>query len=418
MRKTDKLRIRRSELREELTRAETDEQRNNITGELRTLEQQYRQAIQDEAEEDERAAAEVAADRNAGLDSEGREREELRSRSLLSRYAQAAADGRDVDGREREYRQSILGDFDRAGLVPLDMLDVRDEEERADAVTSTANITPAVTTGTRAPMLHRIFERTIARRFGITMSAVAIGTASYPYMTAGTDAEQKSPSTAVDAGAATFAMETLSPRRLTARYLFQVEDTVRLPMLEETLRRDLRLAMSDKMDDQVVNGNGTAPNVAGLLHELTDPVAATAVVTFESAIQVFTALVDAKHSYSMMDQVAMIGVDTYKKLANEFLASTDTSTSLDYLSNHLGDLFTSARLAAQDAGTKIQQGLVALNGVPGRNAVCPVWRAFELIRDPYSDAASGQIALTAYLLWNFKVVREEAYKQINFKLAT
>lgn len=417
MRKSDKLRIRRSELREELTKAETDEQRANVTTELRSLEQEYRKAIQEEAEEDERAAAEVAEDRAAGRDSEGREREELRSRSLLSRYAQAAADGRDVDGREAEYRAAILGDYNRPGLVPIDMLDVRDEEERADTVTSTANVTPAVSTGTRAPMLHRIFERTIARRFGITMSAVAIGTASYPYMTAGVEAEAKSPSTAVDADAATFAMETLSPRRLTARYLFQVEDTVRLPMLEETLRRDLRLAMSDKMDDQVINGNGVSPNVAGLLHELTDPTAATAVLDFANAIPVFTSLVDAKHSYSLMDQSVMVGIDTYKKMAEVFLASTDTSTSWDYLSSKLADLFVSARLAAMDSGTKIQQGLVALNGVPGRNAVCPIWRAFELIRDPYTNAASGQIALTAYLLWNFKVVRDEAFKQVNFKLA-
>ena len=417
MRKTDKLRIRRSELREELTKAETDEQRANVTNELRSLEQEYRKAIQEESAEDERAAAEVAEDRAAGLDSEGREREELRSLSQLGRYMHAAAEGRDVDGREAEYRAAVLGDFNRPGLVPLELLDARDEEERADTVTSTANVTPAVTTGTRAPMLHRIFERTIARRFGITMSAVAIGTASYPYMTAGVEAEQKTPSTAVDADAATFAMETLSPRRLTARYLFQIEDTVRLPMLEETLRRDLRLAMTDKMDDQLVNGNGVSPNVAGLLHELTDPVAAAAVLTFENAITVFTDLVDAKHSYSLMDQAAMVGVDTYKKMANVFLASTDTSTSWDYLRSKLADLFTSARIGAKDGTTNIQQGLVALNGVPGRNAVCPVWRAFELIRDPYSGAESGQIAMTAIMLWNFKVVRDAAYKQINFKLS-
>lgn len=417
MRESDKLRIRRSEMREELSKAETEEQRNNITGELRTLEQQYRKAIQSESEEDERAAADVEQDRAAGLDSEGREREELRSRSLLGRYVHAAADGRDVDGREAEYRAAVLGEHSRPGLVPIDLLDVRDEEERADTVTSTANITPAVTTGTRAPMLHRIFERTVARRFGITMSAVAIGTASYPYMTDGVEAETKSPSTAVDADAATFAMDTLSPRRLTARYLFQVEDTVRLPMLDETLRRDLRLAMSDKMDDQVVNGNGVSPNVPGLLHALGDPVAAASVLTFENAITVFTDLVDAKHSYSLMDQAAMVGVDTYKKMANVFLASTDTSTSWDYLRSKLQDLFTSARIGAKDGTTNIQQGLVALNGVPGRNAVCPVWRAFELIRDPYTNAASGQVALTAYLLWNFKVVRDAAYKQINFKLA-
>ena len=417
MRKSDEIRIERSQLREQLATAETEEQRAELTTRMKALEVRYRQAIQDEADEDERIAAEAEDVRAVGLDREGREREELRQASSLARFAQAAVDGRDVDGREREYRAAVLGDHARASLVPIEMLEPR-EEQRADVTTSTANITPAVSAGSRAALLRRIFERTIASRLGVTMTAVAVGNAVYPYMTAGTTAAQKAPSAAQDAAAATFAMETLGPLRLTARYLFQVEDTVRLPGLEETLRSDLRLAMSDEMDKQIINGDGNSPNVQGLLAALTDPTAANAVATFENVIDVFADNVDGKHSYGLEDQTACLGIDTFKKLVKTFLASTDTSTSWDYLGMKLGGRFATNRLAAMDSGTKIQQGLVALNAVPGRNAVCPVWRAFELIRDPYADAASGKIALTAFLLWNFKVVRSAAFKQVNFKLAT
>ena len=61
-------------------------------------------------------------------------------------------------------------------------------------------------------------------------------------------------------------------------------------------------------------------------------------------------------------------------------------------------------------------GLVALTAYPGRNAVAPVWRAFELIRDPYSGAAKGEVSLTAIMFWNFKVLRTDGWARFEFQL--
>ena len=33
----------------------------------------------------------------------------------------------------------------------------------------------------------------------------------------------------------------------------------------------------------------------------------------------------------------------------------------------------------------------------------------EVIRDPYTGAAHGQVALTAIMLWNFKILRETGF---------
>ena len=33
----------------------------------------------------------------------------------------------------------------------------------------------------------------------------------------------------------------------------------------------------------------------------------------------------------------------------------------------------------------------------------------ELIRDPYTRASQGEVALTAIMLWNFKVLRETGW---------
>ena len=40
---------------------------------------------------------------------------------------------------------------------------------------------------------------------------------------------------------------------------------------ESILRENLSLALSDALDSQAINGNGTAPNLAGILNRLTDP---------------------------------------------------------------------------------------------------------------------------------------------------
>ena len=48
-------------------------------------------------------------------------------------------------------------------------------------------------------------------------------------------------------------------------------------------------------------------------------------------------------------------------------------------------------------------------GMGLRGAVAmPVWDSVTLLRDPYSGAAEGQVALTASGMWNFKILRASA----------
>ena len=53
--------------------------------------------------------------------------------------------------------------------------------------------------------------------------------------------------------------------------------------LEAALRSNVSMALSDEYDRQCINGDGTAPNVEGLIDQLTDPTNPTAVATFLSA---------------------------------------------------------------------------------------------------------------------------------------
>ena len=46
--------------------------------------------------------------------------------------------------------------------------------------------------------------------------------------------------------------------------------------------------------------------------------------------------------------------------------------------------------------------------------VAAVWEAGELIRDPYSGAAKGEVALTLSYLWNFGLPRASNFARIKF----
>ena len=53
---------------------------------------------------------------------------------------------------------------------------------------------------------------------------------------------------------------------------------------------------------------------------------------------------------------------------------------------------------------------MGLNGA----GVAAVWEAGELIRDPYSGAAKGEVALTLCYLWDFGLPRTSNFQRIKF----
>ena len=52
-------------------------------------------------------------------------------------------------------------------------------------------------------------------------------------------------------------------------------------------------------------------------------------------------------------------------------------------------------------------------GIEGA-AVAPVWESARLIRDPYSGASKGEVAITLHTLWGFKLARAANFKRVKF----
>ena len=406
------LQLRLSEIRQSLNElsgldSPTDAQRATMAAlstEYPTIETRWRAAAIAEAD-----APETRAD-----DGEDTERRALVERAELRAYLHEAATGRTVTGAEQELRAAIFGEHARDGLVPWEALLPR-HEERAD----TATTAPSDVGQSQASILGRIFADTAAAYLGVAMPHVGIGEVNYPVLSAGVSPEMKSKGAVKDAEAATISTTVLEPRRLTARYLFSVEDTARLRGMEEALRRDLSGALGEKIDDQILNGNGTAPNVSGFLSALTAPTAPTAIATFSDFVGAASQAVDGRYARNLTGVKMLVGAATYALAGTLMNTSGDVALS-DYLIARSGGFITSALIPAPPAsgtGQDIQAAIVYRAARGAGSAVAPVWQGLELIRDPYTHAAKGQVSITAVALWAFSLIRSDAYVRRAFKVA-
>ena len=384
--------------------AEAIRRMDEATRRVSSLETEYRAAIVVEAGEQEKRNQESP-------DSEEVERRKLLGRSSVVPFIREAVDGRHLDGAEAECRVAVLGDSDEAGnQMPIDLLLNPEVETRADTVTPIDSA--ALADGSQAAVLERVFSRSVAARLGVAMPSVPVGAAVYPIMTSGTTASMATDGTQVDAGAASFTGHTLEPIRLTAAYLFNSRQTLQLRNFEQILRRDLSAVMSDAMDEQLINGNGTEPNVTGFLSELAAPTRPSAADTFASYITKFTGAVDGLNAYQLGDLRTVIGAASFNHMYSLYRGANSDLPVYEALRSRIGGMTVSSRIPAPTTTggqANTQRNIMALTSYPGRNAVAPVWRGVEMIRDPYTLAGKAQVRLTVISFFNFKILRETGW---------
>lgn len=352
---------------------------------------------------------------------------ELRDTISLGVYLRAAAEERAItEGPEAELRQELnLSDE----AIPIDAL-LPTVEERADAVSpQQADGDPLaygdinVNTG---PMLRRIFLRTDAAFLRVGMPMVPPGLRRYPVMTAGTSAGMVARGAARDAGAAKFEVVDVSPQRLTARYVFDLEGQAELSGLEATLRSDLRMAMGWQLDTEILLGDGKNNRVTGLLAQLdlTKPPGVAAgkegvVPTWVLAKQMGYGALDGLHARTESDLRMLMGKETYDHLRTLYRgANADNTDGIGVLrgqgvplseSFQIPDPAVATFKGENAASTKKVQDLL-VNMEPAA-AVAPVWQGITIIRDPYSNAGEGQVILTANMLFGMTMRRKDGWRK-------
>lgn len=378
-----------------ITSDEASEQ-TDLTSELRTLETRRAALVAGASGDPEPAPApadppeHVLHDDGGGLDREARERRELRGRARVADYVRASLTGRPVQGASAEYASAVGAD----GLMPLDVLEPADVEERA--------VTPGPTAGTQTttrPTVPHAFARTDFAALGGTMPMVSSGQAMFPALTTAPPAGMQQADGAAANTAGAFTVTSRNPKRITGQFLVRLEDLALFDRLERDLRTAISSAMADALDAQVLNGDGQDEELSSLFHQATNVNVASAVETFQSGVGRFAALVDGKHAHGWGDIRALIGTATFAKYAtlyNGAVATPGSDTSLyDYLMGKLGALRVSTRVGA--VASSGQKGIAVLAG-QGQMIQVPVWRGVELITDPYTNAGKGQRVVTAVSL--------------------
>ena len=399
MLKSQTISLRMSEIRESLNTEADDgpvEEREKLLNEYKESERRYR--------------AELNVEGLANAAPEHPERRELRSRASVTDYLKEAVTGNRVIGAAAELRAETMKGADEPGRMPWEALVPLEGgvEHRADAPTPT----PSPIGATQQPILGRVFARSAMMYLGVDLVQVPVGDSNFSVLTAGVSPEMKAVGVVKDAEAATFEVSTLAPTRVTARYLLRIEDLSRFSGLEESLRMDLRDALSDAMDEQVLQGDGTAPNVKGFvgtapaLTAPTDPVLADA-LSFVGIVRAGLSVVDGRFAHNLGESRLLVSPNAYLTAGTAFQSagSSDVS-SADYMIARSGGFRASANLPA--TSSHISKAIAFAVGGQG-SAVAPVWEGVQLLRDPYSSSASGAVSLTAIALWSFKVLRTAPY---------
>ena len=409
---SQKLAKRISEIRQRLNEINTldgekytDEvktEERNLQSEYSDIEVRYRSAlITEETEETEQ--------RDLDVDGEARELRELRGRVRVSNFATAALDQSAVSGAEQEYCQALEIPVNR---FPLDLLA---PEERAT--------TSADGQSTQRSWLDRLFSDTAAMSLGISFESVGPGMASYPVTTAGASAAQRGKADATADAAWTVGVSELKPTRNSVRAVFSGADADRLPSLEESLRRDLSMALTEGIDRVVFLGDEGAnaktadeADIKGLTtisNVVEKSLTQTDKLLPNKFAEALASLIDGKHAASAGD-LRIVMSEGANTLTLSTITGTGSQVSLaKFLMDNgfswtvRGDIETAT--AAGDWGAFIGRG----RRIQGAG-VAPVWRSAQLVRDPYTGAAKDEVALTLITSWNFALVRPAQFARLKF----
>lgn len=406
-----KIRLRLSQVRKrlnEISGLEGDDFTDEIREEAATLQTEYGDL---ETRHQAAIVAEGEPEVRNEPDAEERERIALRSRANLGSYLVAAMRGRLVDGAEAELRDAAgIGDG-----IPLELWDVP-RETREDAGTDA----PGTVGVNLDPIRPMVFAASIARRLGIDMPRVKSGTYATATITTALTAGAKAKGAAQESTAAGFTVTTATPKRVSARLTLAVEDIAAVGQanFESALRENLSLVLSDELDKQALNGNGTAPNLTGIFQRLTDPDAPEAgVADFDKFVEAFASGIDGLWASRMKDVTIVCNPQTYRLSAKTYRAETVGQLALsDYAMQTYGGWWTNKRMP--DTVNHIAQAILRRMGRTGmRTAVCPHWNEVS-IDDIYTDSASGQRHFTMHvLLGDVILVQPDAYAQVAFRVS-
>ncbi|MGE3995695.1 MAG: phage major capsid protein [Variibacter sp.] len=370
----------------------------SMDAEYRQNETRYRAALI--AEDDERRDAKGELETRSD-----REFADLIGKFELRQVALALDEGRPLDGATAEIVTELRGHGGYRGVpVPWAALEKRSGETIASGTPD-----PKVT----APIIDRIFADSVAVRMGASMINIGQGLLEYPVTTSAVSAAWQTSETGSVGGPTAYATtdKPLAPNntlgvqmKITRKTLKQSGDA-----LEQAVRRDMNGCMAVAMDKAVFLGAGASGEPSGVLvgsYGITSTAvnAAASWAAFRSAVTRFMVANAAAGPGAVK---LLVRPEVFDAMDDALITNTAVSEWDRLTKNIPAPVMSSNALAAPggspDIGNTTALLTVTTGGVPP--IFVGTWGAIDLIRDPYSDAASGGLRLTALATMDVTVSR-------------
>ena len=338
------------------------------------------------------SALTVASDvkTTTSTDAAGAELRGLIQRANVGEFFDAVMERRQIDGAFAELQQHHGLTFNQ---MPLSLLEHR-------AVTpGAANVGQD-----QQEIIGYVFPQSVSAFMGIDQPMVPAGDTVFPVLTSTLSVEALAENAAGTETTGAFAGDVLTPGRLQASFFYSREDRARFAGMDASLRENLSMGLSDGLDKQILQGTG------GLLTGtvLADHDAG-AITTFDNYIDQFAfGRVDGRYAATSGDVRVVMGNGSYGHAGTVYRNNNVDRTALDRLMEITGGVRVSANVPGA-SGDK-QEAVIRLG--MARDMVAPIWEGVTIIPDEVTKAASGQIVITAVMLYAVKLLRADGfYKQ-------
>lgn len=394
-----KIQRKQSEIRQTLAglvgkeNASEDEIRQieTLDAEYRNNETRYRAAL----------IAEDSERREAGEELEtrsDREYADLVGKFELRQVALALDEGKALTGATAEVVQEMrnAGGYQGVPVPYAALMETRAGETVADDQVNPKQI---------RPVIDRLFPNSVAARLGVQSIQIAQGEVAFPVATSGAVFGWQTTELG-DVGAANpyeTAERSLNPDHTGGAQMVLSRKSLKQAGqgLESAIRRDLNAVIATEIDRVVVNGTGATGQPLGIIPGATTygitstPVGAAATwAAFRAQIVAFmqaNAITSASQVNLAFDPAIWADLD-------DALITGTAVSEWDRLTKHVGSPAISNVIPAETAIlTANVQGVA-----PG---YLGLYGGVDLIRDPYTKAASGQLVLTGLVTADFTVPR-------------
>lgn len=403
-----KLMRRQSEIRQNLAvlagkDAPTEDeirQMGDLDREYQTTETRYRAAL----------IAEDGERREASRDLEtrsGKEWADLMGAFEVRQVAHALDTGKPLSGQTAEIVAELRAKGQFQGLpIPLAALETRAGETVESGVPGP---------GWMAPTIGRLFPDSVAARMGAATVNIDVGYMHYPVTSSSVTAGWAASETANIPGPVPYSedLRTLQPDHNLGVHMRVTRNALKYAgnVLEQSIRSDMLGAIQTELDKAVFLGTGADGQPLGVIagaatYGITaTPVAASASwAAFREAVVRF---MTANAAGAPGEVNMLIRPEVWAKLDDTLISGTAVS-EWDRLTRNIpaSNIAMSANALAAPTGTPLASNALlttAAGGIPP--IFVGLWGAIDMIRDPFTDAQSGGLRLTALTTVDVAVAR-------------